>query len=125
MADAKTKPPLSAGGWKSIAYFFVVVAWCAFQAGYNTHEWQRGSAGVFTNIDEHTPLNHGQVSIDMKLPHGERMTAFGECHPDWHADTQGEYWDRVTCNTEVFDPLVRGFHPAVPTSHWVQLDPPH
>jgi hypothetical protein len=71
-------------------------------------------ARILTNIDEKTPLNHGQKSIDITMPPGVRFTSFGNCGPHWKSDNSvpdKASWSSIDCEVEKFDPQLGGFRP--------------
>lgn len=78
-----------------------------------TQKYLHGEARVIRAADDHTPLNHGQISVEVILPHGAFLTGFGECGPHWvqHGNSEID-WSSATIESEHYDATLSGFVPA-------------
>jgi|HubBroStandDraft_4_1064222.scaffolds.fasta_scaffold389923_2 hypothetical protein len=89
----------------------------AFNGGMSLQKDWYGEARVYTNVDEHSPLNHGQKTVEIELPGDTRLTMLAGCSAHWHGDAsapEGISWHTAVINTERYDETIRGFVPAPP-----------
>lgn len=112
----------------AIIWLCFVTLVATFESGMWAQKHWHGEARVYTGVDEHTPLNHGQKSVEITLPDGVSFANFGSCGPQWHVrhvDDTVAYWRSVTIDIERYDAEHRAFV-AVPDDgqHWVQVDRP-
>ena len=99
------------------AAFYLVIGSGAM-AAYQSHF--RPTARIFTNVDEHTRLNHGQQSISVELPPGVRFSSFGSCNPQWAAP--GMDWNSITIDVEAYDPERMEFRPKAFGGGWLKQE---
>lgn len=69
---------------------------------------------ILTNIDEGTPLNHGQKSIFVSMPRGTKFSSFGQCYPQWQSEREDGalFWTTLTCDVEKWDDTLLGYRPS-------------
>lgn len=83
------------------------------------HEWLR--ARIWTNVDDKTPLNHGQQTIEVVLPRDVVFTSWGDCNPQWRYGAGANaplVWDHFVCDIEKYDPRIEGYKPWHPGQDW-------
>lgn len=92
--------------------------------GAGLHQRYRGSAEVYTNMDDATPLNHGQKSFTVELPAGYRFRSWGGCSPQWQSpdpDHVAPTYHAFECQVEKYDPKFGGFREAREPNGWVEV----
>lgn len=88
--------------------YFRMLIFCAlfFISGFLApHPWEVNGR-IYTNVDDGTLLNHGQKSIQIRLPYGKRFNSFGGCGPHWKTDdgkSKDMYWDSFEIQIEKID----------------------
>jgi len=82
--------------------WFAIYSLALLNAGWFFHERWHGSVTVFTNVDQGTPLNHGQKSLVIYLPHGVRFENSHpvDCQASLHTYADGVYWNYLNVNIE-------------------------
>lgn len=91
---------------------------------WNFFGWGPSEARIFTNTDMHTPMNHGQKSIEVTLPAGVTFASFGNCSPHWQSPDLAQLkpvWRSFTCNIEKWDAAANGYAPVAPGNVWIEI----
>ena len=95
--------------------------------GFNLYVcfFPRTEAKLRFNDDQHTPLNHGQATIDITLPKGVTFSSFGGCYPLWQAkdETSAPSWHAITCSVERFNSDTFSYEPAPYERGWIEIVP--
>lgn len=101
-----------------------IILGSVFNAGMWCQKRWYGEARVFTNVNEGSPLNHGQRTIGITLPEGVVFSGLGGCVPQWEARGHGPlYWTTASLHEERYDPTIHGFVPSESGNGLVELKP--
>jgi hypothetical protein len=121
---------LAIGGWEKIMRKLPwrKIFWCSmlavwwFNVGMWTQTYEHGSVRMWHNIDDGTPLNHGQISFDVELPHGQKFKGFGGCGPRLYSEDGGKtvWWNRIGCEIEKYNPDTLAYEPHA-WNGWVEI----
>lgn len=99
---------------------------CLFigSVAYSVYDHFYGSSvRIFTSVDEHTALNHGQKSVSVKLPQSVQFTSFGSCSPQWHIISGNKpTWNEIDCEVEKWDSATHGYSPSSFPGGFLSLD---